>query len=129
MESSEDSAATAPTTTETAGTASTDDSPAETCALSTLPVEAQDVIETIKAGGPFDYPSNDGARFGNYEGHLPAESSNYYREYTVTTPHISHRGTRRIVTGGGSQEDPDVWYYTSDHYESFCAIPDAENTS
>ena len=31
-----------------------------------------------------------------------------------------------IVVGGGSDTDPDVWYYTDDHYESFCEIPDAE---
>ena len=31
------------------------------------------------------------------------------------------------VVGGGTEEDPDVWYYTDDHYESFCAIPDAED--
>ena len=65
-------------------------------------------------------------RFGNYEGVLPQESRDYYREYTVETPGLNHRGTRRIVTGGGSETDPDVWYYTDDHYESFCSIPDAE---
>ncbi|MFC2592192.1 MAG: ribonuclease domain-containing protein, partial [Corynebacterium matruchotii] len=51
---------------------------------------------------------------------------NYYREYTVDTPGLNHRGKRRIVTGGGSETDPDVWLYTQDHYQSFCVIPDAE---
>jgi ribonuclease len=44
----------------------------------------------------------------------------------VETPGVGHRGARRIVVGGGSDTDPDVWYYTDDHYESFCEIPDAE---
>lgn len=99
----------------------------ETCSLSELPAEAEEVVDDILAGGPFDYPDNDGVRFGNYEGTLPKESSNYYREYTVETPGLNHRGPLRIVTGGSEPEDPDVWYYTSDHYESFCAITDAEN--
>ena len=58
---------------------------------------------------------------------LPQQAKNYYREYTVETPGIGHRGAKRIVTGGGSETDPDVWYYTDDHYESFCSIPDAED--
>lgn len=96
-----------------------------TCPLDSLPPEADEVIEAIVAGGPFDYPDNDGTRFGNYEGILPEQDRNYYREYTVDTPGLSHRGPRRIVTGGPQATDPEVWYYTSDHYESFCTIPDA----
>lgn len=80
----------------------------------------------ILAGGPFEYPDNDGVRFGNYEGRLPQQGRDYYREYTVETPDLGHRGARRIVTGGSDAADPDVWYYTSDHYETFCEIPDAE---
>ncbi|KQB86852.1 ribonuclease domain-containing protein [Corynebacterium lowii] len=98
----------------------------DTCPLADLPEEADDLVETIKAGGPFDYPDNDGVRFGNYEGLLPQQDRNYYREYTVETPGLSHRGARRIITGGSQSTDPEVWYYTSDHYESFCEIPDAE---
>lgn len=97
-----------------------------TCPLQALPAEADDVVGDILAGGPFEYPDNDGVRFGNYEGVLPQESRNYYREYTVDTPGLNHRGERRIVTGGGTETDPDVWYYTEDHYETFCLIPDAE---
>lgn len=97
------------------------------CALSSLPEQADIVVEDILAGGPFEHPDRDGTRFGNYEGILPQESRNYYREYTVDTPGLNHRGERRIVTGGGTETDPDVWYYTDDHYESFCEIPDAEN--
>ena len=98
-----------------------------TCAMDTLPQEAHDTAEDILAGGPYDYPDNDNVRFGNYEGVLPQQAKNYYREYTVETPGIGHRGAKRIVTGGGSETDPDVWYYTDDHYDSFCSIPDAED--
>ena len=99
----------------------------ENCPLESLPTETKDVVGDILAGGPFEYPDNDGVRFGNYEGVLPKESRNYYREYTVDTPGLNHRGERRIVTGGGTETDPEVWYYTDDHYETFCLIPDAED--
>ncbi len=101
-------------------------SDSDTCAISTLPDEAQETRDDIVAGGPYDYPENDNRHFGNYEGVLPDQSSDFYREYTVETPGLDHRGARRIVTGGGSETDPEVWYYTDDHYESFCEIPDAE---
>lgn len=99
----------------------------DTCSLGELPQQADLVVDDILAGGPFEYPDNDGVRFGNYEGVLPDESNNYYREYTVETPGLSHRGPQRIVTGGTNQTYPEVWYYTSDHYETFCEITDAEN--
>ncbi len=54
--------------------------------------------------------------FGNRERRLPQRPRGYYREYTVRTPDLGHRGARRIVTGG---DPPDVWYYTDDHYETF----------
>ncbi|MBI9000966.1 ribonuclease [Corynebacterium sp. CCM 9185] len=97
-----------------------------TCPLDTLPEQAELVVEDILAGGPFDHPAHDGKHFGNYERRLPRENNSYYREYTVETPGLRHRGERRIITGGGSDRDPDVWYYTDDHYDSFCLIPDAE---
>lgn len=87
-----------------------------------VPPEATQLIDTIHSSGPFPHPSNDGKHFGNYESILPEEDSNYYREYTVSTPGVSHRGERRIVTGGGTPTDPDVYYYTDDHYESFCEM-------
>ena len=108
------------------GTAEDEGASESSCALDTLPAEAAETVDDILAGGPYEYPDNDNVRFGNYEGVLPQESRDYYREYTVETPGLNHRGTRRIVTGGGSETDPDVWYYTNDHYESFCSIPDAE---
>lgn len=96
------------------------------CPLNSLPTEADEVAHDILAGGPFDHPDEDGSHFGNYQRILPRKNSNFYREYTVETPGVGHRGARRIVVGGGSDTDPDVWYYTDDHYESFCEIPDAE---
>ena len=73
-------------------------------------------IMLIKQGGPFPYPDKDGTNFYNREGRLPAQSQGYYHEYTVPTPGISHRGPRRIVTGG---YPPTVYYLTVDHYDSF----------
>lgn len=95
------------------------------CPVESLPPQVKDTIANITAGGPFDYPDNDGVRFGNYEGHLPRKDRNFYREYTVETPGLRHRGERRIITGGGSKTSPQQWYYTDDHYESFCEIPNA----
>ncbi|MGH8055455.1 MAG: ribonuclease domain-containing protein [Stenotrophomonas sp.] len=80
-----------------------------------LPPEARQTIALIQRGGP--YPHNkDGSVFGNRERQLPQRPRGYYREYTVDTPGLSHRGAKRIVTGG---DPPDAWYYTDDHYESF----------
>ena len=92
------------------------------CALSSLPAQATDTVNLIKKGGPFPYPKNDGVVFTNREGILPAESASYYHEYTVITPGASNRATRRIVTGGTPLTSPPVWYYTGDHYSSFCKI-------
>jgi guanyl-specific ribonuclease Sa len=90
------------------------------CAVAGLPPEAHEVIEDIEAGGPYEYPRNDGVTFGNREGLLPDEDPGYYREFTVETPGANNRGARRIVTGGPDERDPEHWYYTDDHYESFC---------
>lgn len=73
-------------------------------------------IALIQQGGPYPYPNKDGTTFYNREGKLPAQSQGYYREYTVPTPGISHRGARRIVTGGYPLT---VYYLTVDHYDSF----------
>jgi ribonuclease T1 len=91
----------------------------DACSDEALPPQLDEVADDVEAGGPFDHPGKDGSTFHNYEGFLPDESRGYYREYTVATPGLDHRGARRIVTGGGGTE-PEVWYYTDDHYESFC---------
>ena len=83
-----------------------------------LPREALDTIALIQRGGPFPH-RQDGATFGNREGRLPRQPRGWYREYTVDTPGLSHRGARRIVTGGNP---PREWYYTDDHYDSFRRI-------
>lgn len=101
-------------------------SSSDTCPVTELPEEADEVIDRILADQDHIYSQHDGKHFGNYENVLPKEKSSYYREYTVETPGINHRGARRIVVGGGTEDDPDVWYYTDDHFESFCEIPDAE---
>ncbi|CCE23969.1 MULTISPECIES: ribonuclease domain-containing protein [Methylotuvimicrobium] len=84
-----------------------------------LPKEAYLTIRRIQQGGPHPYPQDD-KTFFNRERHLPQKPRGYYREYTVDTPGLSHRGARRIVTGG---QPPQVWYYTDDHYNSFRAFP------
>jgi guanyl-specific ribonuclease Sa len=95
------------------------------CALATLPAETRDTLRAIHAGGPFPFPRNDGVVFGNREGHLPDEAKGYYHEYTVITPGAENRSTRRVVTGGSPLSDPPQYYYTADHYDSFCLITDA----
>lgn len=85
-----------------------------TVALSSLPVQARRTVALIRAGGPFPFPSDDGAVFHNYEHALPSESDGYYHEYTVPTPGSPDRGARRIVTG----RDGHFWY-TDDHYDTF----------
>lgn len=80
-----------------------------------LPAEAWQTIALIQRGGPYPH-RQDGTVFGNRERLLPSKPRGYYREYTVSTPGLKHRGARRIVTGG---QPPDVWYYSDDHYQSF----------
>lgn len=93
------------------------------CNAKQLPDQARVVVDDIKSGGPFDYPQKDGSHFGNYENTLPHKKSNYYREYTVDEDKTDHsRGPARIITGGSTATHPDVWYYTSDHYSSFCEM-------
>jgi len=85
---------------------------------SDLPVQAQQVLRLIDAGGPFPYPQ-DGTVFGNAERLLPVHPRGWYHEYTVPTPGSPDRGARRIVAGQDG-----VRYYTADHYESFARIED-----
>lgn len=89
-------------------------------ALSELPPQGRSTYALIQKGGPFPY-EKDGVVFGNRERQLPGRNRGYYREYTVATPGVRHRGARRIVCGGQART-PDVCYYTSDHYASFRRI-------
>lgn len=80
-----------------------------------LPPEAADTLALIARGGPFPH-RQDGDVFGNRERRLPARPRGHYREYTVATPGLRHRGARRIVTGG---DPPADFWYTDDHYQHF----------
>jgi len=82
-------------------------------ALADLPPEARDTVDLIDAGGPYPEDEDDEV-FGNFEGLLPDQERGYYREYTVPTPGLDHRGARRIVAGL-----PGKLYWTEDHYASF----------
>mgnify|MGYP001768083958 CR=1 FL=1 len=53
---------------------------------------------------------------------LPQARRGFYREYTVPTPGLKHRGARRIVCGGERPRAPEACYYTADHYRSFRKI-------
>lgn len=104
--------------------------------LQELPAEARQTLQLIQRGGPYPY-ERDGTTFGNYEKLLPAAPRGHYREYTVSTPGLSHRGARRIVVACERQRpaamaagmlqlahcrDGGVFYYTADHYRSFRRI-------
>jgi|GEM_PF-1254725 len=78
-----------------------------------LPQEALETLALIKRDGPFPF-DRDGITFQNREGILPDRQRGYYKEYTVITPGLSHRGAKRIVAGREGE-----LYYTDDHYESF----------
>jgi ribonuclease T1 len=92
-----------------------------TVQLSSLPAEAQLTNRLIRRGGPFPY-AKDGTVFGNRERLLPAKRRGHYREYTVKTPRSRDRGARRIVCGGELPTEPEVCFYTDDHYASFARI-------
>ena len=93
----------------------------DTIALSQLPIQGQDMMKKIYAGGPFKY-DKDGVVFGNREKILPAKNRGFYREYTVKTLGERTRGARRIVCGGSMATAPEACYYTDDHYASFRKI-------
>ena len=90
----------------------------EVLTQSQLPPEARTTLDLIRRGGPFPYPQ-DNATFSNRERILRSQPRGYYREYTVVTPGLKHRGARRIVAGGNP---PREFFYTEDHYQSFRRI-------
>jgi len=87
-----------------------------TITVAELPSEARATLQLIKQNGPFPYP-RDGLVFKNFEQRLPEQARGYYREYTVPTPGLRHRGARRIVCGILPE-----CYYSSDHYRTFKRI-------
>jgi ribonuclease T1 len=100
--------------------ASTPASIQATIRVTELPRQGEQMLALIHQGGPFA-SEKDGVVFGNRERLLPPNKRGYYREYTVPTPGLGHRGTRRIVCGG-EPKTPDMCYYTADHYASFRKI-------
>ena len=95
--------------------------PLASVAPEALPPEARATHQLIFRGGPFPH-SKDGTVFGNRERQLPPRPRGQYREYTVRTPGVSHRGARRIVCAGLPPTQPETCYYTADHYTSFRRI-------
>ena len=93
----------------------------DTVSVAQLPVQGQDMMKLIFAGGPFKF-DKDGVVFGNRERILPIKNRGFYREYTVKTPGERTRGARRIVCGGLQPAAPEACYYTDDHYASFRKI-------
>ncbi|MBU0752506.1 MAG: ribonuclease [Gammaproteobacteria bacterium] len=83
-----------------------------------LPPEGRETLKLIRQGGPFPH-KRDGIVFNNFEKRLPLRPRGHYREYTVATPGVRHRGARRIVCGGERQHD---CHYSADHYRSFRKI-------
>lgn len=104
------------TLTVTARSVSASEQRSSAISLRELPPEAIETLQAIKKGPPFPY-TKDGTTFGNRERLLPRQPDGYYREFTVKTPGISHRGARRIVVGQQGE-----LYYTDDHYQSFREI-------
>lgn len=101
----------------------TDAQTSPTLSVTDLPREGQETYQLIRKGGPFPH-EKDGTVFGNRERLLPRETRGFYREYTVRTPGVKHRGARRIVCGGQVPRNPQTCYYTPDHYASFRVIVD-----
>jgi ribonuclease T1 len=91
---------------------------AEVLTPAQLPPEARTTLDLIRRGGPFPY-AQDNTTFSNRERILRSQPRGYYREYTVVTPGLKHRGARRIVAGGNP---PREFFYTEDHYQSFRRI-------
>jgi ribonuclease T1 len=94
----------------------------ESIKVKDLPKQGRDTLDLIASGGPFPH-DRDGIAFSNREKILPKAKRGYYREYTVRTPGVKHRGARRIVCGG-DQRAANECYYSADHYKTFqCIAP------
>lgn len=89
-----------------------------------LPAEVADAVVAVRNDGPYLRPRDDGGIFGNRERLLPGKPRGYYREYTVRAPRERFPGPRRLITGGQPRlgAEPVEWFYTADHYGSFCEL-------
>lgn len=74
-------------------------------------------VEKYKAGAAIG-----GDRFGNYEGLLPEASGRSYTECDIDTNGYNSRGSRRLVFSNDG-----LYFYTSDHYESFSEVTVTED--
>ena len=63
-----------------------------------------------------------GDRFGNREGLLPEADGRSYTECDIDTNGYSSRGSRRLVYSNDG-----LYFYTSDHYESFTEVTVTED--
>ena len=63
-----------------------------------------------------------GDRFGNREGLLPEKKGRSYTECDIDTNGHSSRGSRRLVFSSDG-----LYFYTSDHYETFTEVFVTEN--
>ena len=63
-----------------------------------------------------------GDYFGNREGLLPAADGRKYTECDIDTHGYSSRGSRRLVFSNDG-----LYFYTSDHYESFSEVTVTED--
>jgi len=81
--------------------------------------EINKTLDLVESGGPFPFVLDDGKIFNNREGLLPKGD---YREYTVVTPGLSHRGKRRILRDVNTEKI----FYTDDHYKTFIEIDPAK---
>lgn len=63
-----------------------------------------------------------GDYFGNREGLLPPADGRSYTECDIDTHGYSSRGSRRLVFSNDG-----LYFYTSDHYESFSEVTVTEN--
>lgn len=92
--------------------------------------EINAAVDRVRARDTSAYPHNDGVPYSNSPKdfdptHMtrpdPAQvlnSSGSYQEYTVRTPGIGNRGTRRVVV----DYERRTAYYSHDHYHSFIDI-------
>ena len=74
-------------------------------------------VENYKAGAAIG-----GDYFGNYEGLLPEANGRSYTECDIDTNGYSSRGSRRLVFSNDG-----LYFYTSDHYESFSEVTVTED--
>ena len=74
-------------------------------------------VEQVKEGAAIG-----GDHFGNYEGLLPTADGRRYTECDIDTLGYKSRGSRRLVFSNDG-----LYFYSSDHYESFKEVTVTED--